>query len=416
MDTRAPSPPGESPPDRTKRAAGDAVEKAPEEPAKKSHRRLARPSYDRIALLLQGGGALGAYQAGVYEALAEADLQPGWVSGISIGGINAAIIAGNPPESRVARLREFWETITANPWICEGALGPLIARGDVGRRLFNQISAGAALASGAPGFFDPWKGPPWFHPAGTLEAASYYRTSALKETLERLVDFDRINSDAIRFSVGAVNVRTGNFVYFNTAEHTIRAQHVMASGALPPGFPAVEIEGEYYWDGGLVSNTPLLWLLERGLLEDTLAFQIDLWNARGELPRDIVDVGTRQKEIQYSSRTRAATDTFKFATRFHSALADLMDKLPPEIRKTPEAERLAASANRHVCKIVHLIYRSRNYEGYAKDYAFSRLAMNEHWRAGYNDAVRTLREPAALERPSGTDVVATFDLGADGRD
>ena len=408
MDTGAPTPPRERP----KKGAGDAQKRAPVL-AKKSHRSQPRPSYERIALLLQGGGALGAYQAGVYEALAEADLHPDWVSGISIGGINAAIIAGNPPEARVARLREFWETITTNPWSFEGTIGPVVARGDAGHRYLNQVSAIAALLTGAPGFFEPWNGPPWLHPAGTPEATSYYNTAALKTTLERLVDFDRINSDKIRFSVGTVNVRTGNFVYFNTAEHTIGPQHVMASGALPPGFPAVEIEGEYYWDGGLVSNTPLLWLLQRGLHEDTLAFQIDLWSAHGELPRNAVDVATRQKEIQYSSRTRAATDTFKYAARFHSALADLIEKLPQELRKAPEVERLASEANRHVCKIVHLIYRSQNYEGFAKDYTFSRTAMNDHWRAGYNDAVRTLRVPAALERPAPLDVVATFDLGSD---
>ena len=203
----------------------------------------------------------------------------------------------------------------------------------------------------------------------------------------------------MRFSVGAVNVRTGNFVYFDNETHTIRPEHVMASGSLPPGFPAVEIEGEFYWDGGLISNTPLQWVVEQGPRQDTLAFQVDLWSARGEVPGNLADVMMRQKEIQYSSRTRANTDQFKQHQRARKTLASLLSKLPADLLASEEAKMLSSIADEKVYSLVQLIYRSRHYEGHSKDYEFSRLSMEEHWRAGYHDAVRTLRHPEALQRP-----------------
>jgi NTE family protein len=340
-----------------------------------------RPPFECIALLLQGGGALGAYQAGVYEALAEVDLHPDWVAGISIGAINSAIIAGNPPEERVAKLRAFWEGITTNPLFDWTAAADQFApKGDIARSFFNQMNAAWAMVGGAPGFFTLRQPGPWLHPAGCLEATSFYETKLLKATLEDLVDFDRINSGEMRFSVGAVNVRSGNLVRFDNATRTIRPEHVMASGSLPPGFPAVEIEGEHYWDGGLISNTPLQWVFEDGQRQDTLAFQVDLWSARGEFPGDLAEVTTRQKEIQYSSRTRANTDQLRRYQRLRCALAALLEKLPEDLKASEEAELLRSVANRKVYNIVHLIYRSKHYEGHSKDYEFSRLTMEEHWR------------------------------------
>jgi len=376
-----------------------------------------RLPFECVALLLQGGGALGAYQAGVYEALAEARLHPDWVAGISIGAINAALIAGNPPEGRVEKLRAFWEEVTGNPLVSlDGGLASLFARGDAAREALNQVSAVTALTQGAPGFFTPRIPAPWLNPPGTMDATSYYDTAPLKATLERLVDFDRINSDDIRFSVGAVNVGSGNFVYFDTETHVIRAEHVMASGALPPGFPAVEIEGQYYWDGGLVSNTPLQWVAENEPRQDTLAFQVDLWNARGEFPRTLAEVATRQKEIQFSSRTRANTDRVKHAQRWRNAVASLLESMPAELKQTPEVEYLCTQAQRKVYNIVHLIYRARNYEGQSKDYEFSRISMQEHWRAGYQDTMRTLRHPSIFERPRNVEGVSVFDLLTDGHE
>jgi NTE family protein len=385
----------------------------------KSHRQHVRPPFECIALLLQGGGALGAYQAGVYEALSEANLAPDWVAGISIGALNAALIAGNPPAVRVEKLREFWKLITASGlWdgLARFTMAPSIVRNEFARGLLNQLNAGTALLAGAAGFFAPRAPSAWLQPSGSIEATSYYDTAPLKTTLERLIDFDRINAGETRFSIGAVNVRTGNFLYFDSTTHTIGAKHVMASGALPPGFPAVEIEGEFYWDGGLVSNTPLQWVLESDPLRDTLAFQVDLWSARGTLPRTMLEVATRQKEIQYSSRTRNNSDRFKYVQRMRNAMASLLQKLPDELRNSPELAILKPHTQAKVYNLVQLIYRAKRYEGDSKDYEFSRLSMEDHWRAGYHDTVRTLRHPEVLERPANDEGVMTFDLAQDGRE
>jgi NTE family protein len=372
-----------------------------------------RPPFENIALVLQGGGALGAYQAGVYEALAEVDLHPDWIAGISIGAINGALIAGNAPESRVEKLRAFWERVTAKPY-CDWSERLLPEKSDAARQWLNQISAYSALTNGAAGFFTLRFPAPWLHPPGTPAATSFYDTTGLGQTLEDLVDFDRINAQRTRFSVGAVNVRSGNFVCFDTATHTIGPEHIMASAALPPGFPAVEIEGEHYWDGGSVSNTPLQWVVDSYPHFDTLAFQVDLWNARGELPSTIAEVTTRQKEIQYSSRTRAGIDGFEHIQRLRRALADLFEKLPETLRNGTEAQLLQPLGDHKVYNIVHLIYRAKNYEGQSKDYDFSRTSMEEHWRAGYHDAIRTLRHPQVLERPANHEGVFSFDLSRDG--
>ena len=366
-------------------------------------------------MILQGGGALGAYQAGVYQALAEANLHPDWVAGISIGAINSALIAGNRPERRVEKLREFWETVSAPPFAMP-YLAAWEGRDEFTHSVINQLRSWGALVGGAPGFFQPRVPPPYLYPNGAREALSYYDVGPLKATLERLVDFDLINAGAMRFSVGAVNVRTGNFAYFDSATHEISPEHVMASGSLPPGFPPTEIEGEYYWDGGLVSNTPLEWVLDSRPGRDTLAFQIDLWNARGEFPRNLIEAETRQKEIRYSSRTRLATNQFKKNQILRRAAGRLLGKIPQELLQTPEAEMLTLEADSKVYNLIQLIYRAKTYEGNSKDYEFSRRTMEEHWSSGYNDAVRTLRHPEVLQRPEGLDGVLTFDLAVDGRE
>ena len=385
------------------------------EPTLRTHRAIPRPPFERIALVLQGGGALGAYQAGVYQALAEARLHPDWVAGISIGAINSAIIAGNAPEHRVDRLRAFWERVSEAPLGTE-VLGLLPAHGEMAREVLNQMQSMATLLFGAPDFFAPRTPPPWAWPAGSAEAVSWYETAPLRAILERLTDFDRINERQMRFSVGAVNVRSGNFVYFDTETTIIRAEHIMASAALPPGFPAVEIDGEFYWDGGLVSNTPLNWVLETPPRADTLAFQVDLWSARGELPRDLVEVDLRQKEIRYSSRTRAMTDEIRKVQSMRNAMARLLATLPPAQRARPEAAALMQAACPKLFNIIQLIYRARAYEGDTRDYEFSRPTMQEHWQAGYNDAVRTLRYPEVLQRHEDGDGVFTFDVEVQGRD
>ncbi|MER2508869.1 patatin-like phospholipase family protein [Amaricoccus sp.] len=374
----------------------------------------ARPPFERIALLLQGGGALGAYQGGVYQALAEHDVLPDTVAGVSIGAINAALIAGNPPERRVAALRSFWERITAPPFgfpFVSSFLGLLELYGDKPHEFLNQSHAMVTAAGGAPGFFRPRAVPPFLAPRGTAAAESLYDTSPLRDTLEELVDFDRLNNGETWFSVGAVNVRSGNLEWFDSSERRIAPEHIMASGALPPAFAAVEIEGEAYWDGGLVSNTPLQWVLDSNTRKDTLAFQVDLWSARGDLPLDVFGLDLREKDIRFSSRTRASTDQFRATQRARHAVRRLLDLLPDRaVLADPAFSALVEAADDKVFNIVHLIYRAKSYEGSFKDYEFSRATMEAHWAAGHGDATRTLAHPQVLRRPISPDGVATFDL------
>ena len=374
-----------------------------------------RPPFERTALLLQGGGALGSYQGGVYEALTAANLHPDWVAGISIGAVNAALIAGNVPDKRIEKLREFWEAVSTPP-LGVPYLKSMTITDELIRRFVNQTRALGNLLFGVPNFFTPRLLPPLMWPAETAGSVSYYDVTPLRSTLDRLVDFDCINSNRMRFSVGAVNVRTGNFIYFDNRTHHIGPEHVIASGSLPPGFPATEIEGEYYWDGGLVSNTPLQWMLDNRPQQDTLAFQVDLWSADGELPLNLQEAEVRQKEIQYSSRTRAATDQFKHAQMLRRAFRQILEHLPDELRTMPEVAVLAKESDEKVYNIVHLIYHSKRYEGASKDYEFSRRTMEEHWQAGYDDAVRSLQHPEVWQRPDNLEGVQTFDYCMKRRD
>lgn len=373
------------------------------------------PEYAVTALVLQGGGALGSYQAGVYEGLADAGLIPNWIAGISIGALNAAVIAGNPPERRVAQLRAFWETICRQPgWPGAAALPPppnSRTLPDAVRAFIDSMEATRAVLQGQNGFFVPR---PWYAlgPGGEgPHTASFYDTRPLRATLERFADFERINRpEELRVSVGAVNVRTGNFVYFDNTERKLRPEHFMASAALPPGFPAVEVDGEFYWDGGLVSNTPLQYLLSSQPRLDALIFQIDLWSAAGELPRDLLQVAVRQKDIQYSSRTRMATDMLHEEQHFRRMLHELVARIPQSERTgewVRRAEALACNARRNV---IHLIYRDKPYESYAKDYQFGRLTLDEHWRSGLGDMKATLRHPEWLARPDAEHPFVTHDL------
>ncbi len=358
----------------------------------------------QIALALQGGGALGSYQAGVYEALAEYDYKPDWVAGISIGAINCAIIAGNAPENRVARLRQFWEQVSApsENW-------PDFPF-DVWRGSIRHTAAIAALMFGQPGFFRPNDWRRWTPGAALI---SYYDTSYLKATLERLVDFDRINARKTRFSVGAVNVRTGNFVCFDNALQIIRPEHVMASGALPPGFPAIKIDGECYWDGGLVSNTPLRYIMESVPRHSTLAFQVDLSPARGDVPENLDAVLERDKDIRYSSRSRMGVETFRYAHNLRRNISTLLAKLPDSLKNEPEVAFLQRAACQTTMDIVELIHRAESAQGQTKDYEFSRATMERRWKQGLNDA-RTALASAPWLMPAPPDVaVRTFDVAAE---
>ncbi len=354
-------------------------------------------------LVLQGGGALGSYQGGVYEGLAEQGLRPNWVAGISIGAINAALIAGNPPEKQLDRLREFWRLVS------DGPQAPSWGMAGSTRSLVSQVNAAGVLLFGVSGFFTPRLPPPPLQPPGTPGALSFYETAPLKATLERLVDFDRLNSGEMRFSVGAVNIRTGNFAYFDNRREKIGPEHIMASGALPPGLPPVEIDGEFYWDGGLVSNTPLEYVLEEPSDRDLLIFQVDLFPARGPMPKTLAEAAEREMDIRYSSRTRLNTDQ---AMRTHQAkclVREMIDSLPPELADTDTARALAELSAERPLTVVQLIYRRKAYESHAKDYEFSRATMLEHWASGLAAVNRSFAKRHAIMNPGPDISFQSFD-------
>jgi NTE family protein len=374
--------------------------------------------YPTVALVLQGGGALGSYQCGVYEGLHKAGIQPNWFAGISIGAINAAILAGNAPEQRIERLHAFWDRITvpAVPlaqqmlaW--QSKLFDTLKLNRSTEALTNQQGALAAILFGQSGFYTPRMPPPGMPGATHGEAAtSYYSTDALRKTLEEFVDFDRINRGDVRFSVAAVNVQTGNFVNFDNLESKIRVEHVLASGALPPAFPAIEIDGEHYWDGGVVSNTPLDHVLGSEPHRDCLVFQVDLWRAQGILPRNMMEVTERQKDIQYSSRTRFNTAVIQQMHDLRTTLNAMLKQIPQrhisaELRKT-----LEPWLSDRVYNIIHLIYKTKPFEEQYKDYSFAPSTMREHWHAGLHDMQRTLHHPEFFAQPSRDVGVVTHDV------
>jgi NTE family protein len=362
------------------------------------------PRCRRVALVLQGGGALGAYQAGVYQALHEADIQPDWISGVSIGAINAALIAGNPLDQRLERLTTFWETITARPtW----AFTP---DGNVFRQMHNATSALMTATLGQPEFFKPRFPNPWFSVPGAAGATSYYDTAPLRDTLCKLVDFDLLNACEIRFSVGAVNVATGNLVHFDNANERIEPDHILASGALPPAFPMVKIGNDQYWDGGIVSNTPLQYLLnhEDGL--NALVFQVDLFNARGAMPSDISEVMARLKDVLYSSRTRHNTDVFRRVHAWKGRLREALLKMPRELMSAEDHRMLDELEHQPEMTILQLIYQQKAYEGHAKDFEFSGTSMREHWASGYEDTKRTLKHQDWLTIPPPGGGIVTHDV------
>lgn len=362
---------------------------------------------DHTLLVLQGGGALGAYQAGVFEALAETGFAPDWVTGVSIGAINAALIAGNPPERRVARLREFWERVSSGmPVIPPAMLDPM-------RRTFNLVSASAAATFGVPGFFRPRMPPVVYAAEGSVEALSIYDTRPLRDTLTELVEFDLINRKQMRFAVGAVEVRTGNSKYFDNYDPELAAvgpEHVMASGALPPGFPPIEVGHEFYWDGGLVSNSPLWYVLDESPNLEALILQVDLFSARGEMPRNLDEVLERAKDIQYSSKTRFNTSRGKQLADQAAALRRVLAKLPDALKDDPDVRLLADAARGRKVSVVQLINRRFDHTSQSKDYEFSRATVRSLWEAGRAAVHQTTASPEWAKACATTQGLHTFDL------
>jgi NTE family protein len=364
--------------------------------------------HEHSVLVLQGGGALGAYQAGVYQGMAERGFAPDWIAGVSIGAINAALIAGNSPERRLERLREFWERVSS------GLPLMMPAQLDLVRLASARLNATAVVAFGVPGFFVPRVPPPILAPEGTPEALSIYDNAPLRETLEELVDFKFLNAKSgVRLSLGAVNVETGNSVYFDSRDQPLTAQHIMASGSLPPGFPPTVIRGSHFWDGGIVSNSPLWHVLDDSPQLSALIVQVDLFSARGHLPVNLDQVLERAKDIQYSSKTRFNTSRVAELEEFRHALARLLKKVPAKLHDDPDFKRLEAMCTgRREITILHLINRRSPDSTSAKDYEFSRATMERLWEGGLDDVRLSCSHHRWEEARSLEDGVRIFDLTA----
>jgi NTE family protein len=373
-----------------------------------SNRPMWRPERcGRVALVLQGGGALGAYQAGVYQALHEAGVEPDWVSGVSIGAINSAIIAGNAPEQRLERLRMFWERVTDRTvWLHN-------PEGDIFRRARNATSSFMAAMLGQPGYFKPHAINPWFSPAGASTATSYYDNEPLRATLLELVDFDMLNQKTCRFSVGTVNVLSGNFAFFDNATTEITPDHIMASGAIPPALAPMKIGSDYFWDGGIVSNTPLQHLLAQDDNTNCLVFQVDLFSAHGPLPRTIQDVEARHKDIMHSSRTRQVTDMFQRLQRWKGRAHRALLKVPEADLTEEERGMLERLADLPVHTIIQLIRQPQAHDGTNKIYEFSGTTMRENWSLGYEDTVSSLKHKEWLVIPPDNGGIVTYDVHRD---
>ncbi|MBI1397154.1 MAG: patatin-like phospholipase family protein [Betaproteobacteria bacterium] len=365
--------------------------------------RRARRTHETI-LVLQGGGALGAYQAGAFEAMAEHDRVPDWVAGISIGAINSALIAGNPPERRVERLRAFWTLVSAGvPWTPPT---PSVA---LARAWVNDWSAAWGATFGLPGFFTPRLGAALW--PGELPSPSFYDTQPLRDTLLELVDFDYLNDGPVRVSVGAVNVQTGNFVYFDNRRTRLGPEHVMASGALPPGFPAVRVDDADYWDGGLVSNTPLRHVIDTIDADAATILQVDLFSARGTVPGTLDQVQGRDKDIRYSSRTRAVTDMLRERHEMHRRIRQLAGMLPDDRRDDPLVRKALAETRDTAITLVHLIRSHENGETQAKDYEFSRASTDGRWQSGHDAMLHSLHRLDAEPDERTPGAFRVFDFG-----
>ena len=338
----------------------------------------------RIALVLQGGGALGAYQAGVYQALHEHGMTPDWVVGTSIGAINAAIIAGNPREVRIERLREFWDSVS------HADLLDMQQVPDSTRQLATWLTTMDTFARGVPGFFTPRP----FNPFAMglpvpPEEASFYNTEELRTTLNKYVDFDFLNSKAgIRLTVSAVKVTCGTLTKFDTAQQPLNADHVMASGALPPGFAPVRVDGDLYWDGGLYSNTPLEAVLNDEPRQDTLCMMVDLWHADGPEPTTLEAVQTRQKDVTFASRSQRHIDSYLKQHQLRRIAREFYERLPAAQRTAADRQLLADLGAEATMHIVRLPYAGRDWNMASKDVNFSRGSIGWRWEQGYQDALR----------------------------
>lgn len=340
-------------------------------------------TYGQSVLVLQGGGALGAYQGGVYQALCEAGIEPDWVVGTSIGAINAAVIAGSPPGERIDRLRAFWKRVEQRNGFND-FLPPWLAA---------STRNAVAMTAGVPGFFEP--NPPAFlspHLPLGAERAGYYSTFQLRQTLSELIDFDQLNNGGIRLTVGASNVQTSEMVYFDSRDMPLSLDHVMASGALPPAFPAVRIGDELYWDGGILSNTPVEVVFDDNPRRNSMVFAVHLWNPHGSEPRSIWEVMNRQKDLQYSSRSAAHIKRQRQLHRLRHIIAELSAMVPPDQAGQNRFAEMKAYGCTTTMHVIRLLAPALDYEDHGKDIDFSAKGIRSRWEAGYRDTSITLEK------------------------
>ena len=345
----------------------------------------------QIVLVLQGGGALGAYQAGCYQAMHEAGLEPDWVIGTSIGAINAAVIAGSAPADRMDRLRTLWRRLEYGVGVAQAASLPMLGA---------SLASWMTMMTGLENFFTPnpaaFASSQW--PLGA-ENAGYYSTSRLRKTLSDLIDFDRINQHATRLTIGAASVRTGEMHYFDSRKCGFGIEHVMASGALPPAFPAVRVEGELYWDGGILSNTPVEAVFDDNPRRSGLVFAVHVWNPHGPEPQTIAEVLSRQKDVQYASRTQTHIARQKQLHRLRHVVAELAAQLPPEVRAREDVRALAAYGCVTKMHVVRLLAPPVGVDDQSKDIDFSPSSIKTRWEAGYQEA-RSVIERAPWRLPT----------------
>ncbi len=343
--------------------------------------------YDKIVYLLQGGGALGAYQVGVCQRLLDEDWQPDWVIGTSIGAINAAIIAGNEKSARADKLQIFWDLISST------SMKELFTSEDVSLRKFqNVLSSAQAIGMGQPGFFKPRKINPWFETETTPDKISFYDTSELRTTLESLVDFDRLNHGDVRVTLSALCLNSGFLEEFDNQDVEITPEHVMASGALPPGFPAIKIGDRYYWDAGISSNTPLMTLLGHDSSDKMLCFMVDLFSNREAHPTNLMEVFKRKKDLEFSSRYHRTLHYFCRFHELHRVISKLCEK-DPSLRSDPIIQ---AADIKEPCSItmVRYHYKDKPYELWSKDFDFSSKSIQERREAGYRDVEASMDDNA----------------------
>lgn len=380
-----------------------AAKKAQSKAPRKSHKRAlglinkpekttmaTKQGYERIACIFQGGGALGAYQVGAFRAIHERGYAPNFLAGVSIGSINSAIVAGNPREKQIDKLMEFWDMITPTLW---GDTLMDFETFELTHHLHNRLGALRSLFFGLDGFFKPRFIPPSAFTQDTPDKLSYYDTSELRNTLENLIDFDRINDKKVTLCLGAVNITSGEMEFFNNQMVTITPEHVMASGALPPGFPAIKIGEDYFWDGGIYANTPLVTVLDALPEQDTLCFVVDCFSLKGPLPQNMDQLEERQKDIRYASHSRRLTNVYTSRQNLQAAIQFLSDKLTPEAQKDPEVQKILALGHEKRFSVVHIIYNGTPYAHSFKDYNFVRSAVNLRIETGYKNAIAVLDNP-----------------------